>query len=979
MRTVIGPPTSQQHTIQVESVPMLLPELSSGSSGVDDGHGEASAGDQVHDFSALGEERANRPEGYVEEDEEELDESGTPSQRVLDFVGHRRGEAERDGEEDEYEEGNDGHGPVGVAGVGNGDERSDDDDDDESFTDVVESRQDGHESDSNDGNGDGTQHPVNLVIGLSQSQKEVDALGIGNVEGQHFDEAELRVETKKEMEALAVVVGDCSCRIVSHRTSVTARSCTLPRASPQCDESMMSGRLLGLAPPSALQTYASNGHEHQHNAQQALLSPAPTGGKLHLHLCNTQPDNSSTQGTPGKALQAPVSMAMLSSPTQEHPTQRQNPRNQEGSSGASAKCQASFVPAPLPRLSTVKAHVGSPSRPEKRPREVSSVGTHSELVARNIRAESLEGRNAQLDEGERRYPTVGKRRRKMVIQDTQEGEEEKGVDFGGAAGMECAEVTAAGNMGPPKRDKGNDKGDILPMEIDEVDFTRIPVPPNLKPISPPTRNSSISKFVSRPSSPRRRSFGLSQHERSPQVKQCGACGTRLTTMWRRGPDGPGTLCASCGSYFARKGTLDGWEDARREGSNSRRSVAMIAMDLSPPGRGMSEGMPQAVATMNPIGVQMLASSTHENLSIAFEEGQMVWGRKDDPGNNAGELLGAGWVEKRRCGTQYDVQFAGGHTEILDAELPPNTSVLSLRKIGRSIVLQEASVISSTDDDATIAWRDGENTVETRAWTHLLVARQVVEVLNANAPRVTETVRRGDAAVPGSCDMHSKGAIDQMLANYAFVFTLPVDTGGRTCERCDPKGDPLVISKREMTRIILERGGKVFDSFSECFRARERLTKRTVLLLATRPLRTVKYLLALALGVPTVSIGFVVQGSGLRSKFVPSFEWILEGVGRLCQVGAFRAKAYVHSISAAWRSTWESVMIAAGAIIVTVTPTTAFCDLIVTDRPVSTVTLQSLFRSRKCNPIIVSSEYVLQCVIAQRRLAVESHPSYKRNP
>lgn len=34
--------------------------------------------------------------------------------------------------------------------------------------------------------------------------------------------------------------------------------------------------------------------------------------------------------------------------------------------------------------------------------------------------------------------------------------------------------------------------------------------------------------------------------------ECQKCGIRETPQWRRGPDGPGTLCNVCGLVFAKR-------------------------------------------------------------------------------------------------------------------------------------------------------------------------------------------------------------------------------------------------------------------------------------------------------------------------------------------------------------------------------------------------------------------------------------------
>jgi len=39
----------------------------------------------------------------------------------------------------------------------------------------------------------------------------------------------------------------------------------------------------------------------------------------------------------------------------------------------------------------------------------------------------------------------------------------------------------------------------------------------------------------------------------PTDKACMQCGTTRTPEWRKGPDGPGTLCNACGVRHARAG------------------------------------------------------------------------------------------------------------------------------------------------------------------------------------------------------------------------------------------------------------------------------------------------------------------------------------------------------------------------------------------------------------------------------------------
>ncbi|KXS19872.1 BRCT domain-containing protein, partial [Gonapodya prolifera JEL478] len=340
-------------------------------------------------------------------------------------------------------------------------------------------------------------------------------------------------------------------------------------------------------------------------------------------------------------------------------------------------------------------------------------------------------------------------------------------------------------------------------------------------------------------------------------------------------------------------------------------------------------------------------------------------------------------------------LCAGQTGILDVEnlfalrpLPRGASVFSFRKSGRTSSLVAAKVLEASEDEVQISWSDSPDSRETRSWAQIFVERGFVEGLHKVEDENWEDgaddimIMKQEVLSPPSKQS------DQLLAEYAFVLTLPTEVPRRNCDRCEPSGNLSAPNKQDMARQILHHGGKVFESFSDCFKGRERLTNRTVILLANRPLRTVKYLMALALGVPTVSTvwlrtccekGIFIDPSlyRLANGFVKELGAFVSPSAQLTGVfGGFRA--YVHSMSATWRSTWEVVLISAGA---TILPGNASngpktCDMIVADRPISAVTIKSMFNTRSVYPSVVSSEFVLQCVIAQRPLDPQSHHLYK---
>jgi hypothetical protein len=61
-----------------------------------------------------------------------------------------------------------------------------------------------------------------------------------------------------------------------------------------------------------------------------------------------------------------------------------------------------------------------------------------------------------------------------------------------------------------------------------------------KPVTPPVRL------------PKKEAKRASRKKRVGEDRQCLRCGNRQTPYWRRGPDGPATLCNACGLQWAKK-------------------------------------------------------------------------------------------------------------------------------------------------------------------------------------------------------------------------------------------------------------------------------------------------------------------------------------------------------------------------------------------------------------------------------------------
>ncbi|KXS19873.1 hypothetical protein M427DRAFT_28757 [Gonapodya prolifera JEL478] len=617
-----------------------------------EGEGERDEGAQQQQQEQEEEEEEENAGERVggEPEDEELDEMGTPSQVQRVDVDS--------GPEDGLGEG-DGMGDGGDEGGEEDEDEKEDEDDGEEFSDVG-SHHDTHARDV----AERTQHPVELAYvftpreimgnggggGSVENNLDVEADGVQEQQQQEDDQMEEQEQAPQR--PLEESLGPESSSHGAPTAHTMSRGSSVTQGSP--------ARLLKPGPT------ATPAPPHSASTSQTQGTPARTAVPAHVHV----------QGGGG------VAAVPMTSQTQEF-------------WGADGR-----VPVEASRKERAAADAEAV---EERPRTEPTRVSPGKVVGKRGREAVGAGESPpeQNPASGGTGPTpVTKRRRKMVIVDTQE-DEDGDLLVGGSGGVERGKgksqeevavsagsvlpqtgerrVPSSPNSGtssrgrrlrrpapdaptPPRTSprKAPPPTRTSPRKIPtparksprKAQTTRsspsapnprpeAPLPPPLVELpagltasaSPPAAPIAVTLNPPRPrTTPRHRSFGLSQHERSPQVKKCGACGTRLTTMWRKGPDGPGTLCAKCGSYYARKGTLEGLDNEREGFSGLLRGGLTPAASMSAglsasPSAGVAGTADDTAAETH--GGKKLTSLQRKQKVPMFEEGVRVWGFKVD--------------------------------------------------------------------------------------------------------------------------------------------------------------------------------------------------------------------------------------------------------------------------------------------------------------------------------------------------------------
>lgn len=198
-----------------------------------------------------------------------------------------------------------------------------------------------------------------------------------------------------------------------------------------------------------------------------------------------------------------------------------------------------------------------------------------------------------------------------------------------------------------------------------------------------------------------------------------------------------------------------------------------------------------------------------------------------------------------------------------------------------------------------------------------------------------------------------------------------------------------FDKKHLSSLIEAEGGVVYDSFEECQKA---TSTSNVYLLAKTHLRTIKYMQCLATGIPCVKHIWITQSCyagevlNYHSYVLPAGSSVLED-----RIIEWHGKAdalldlkisLIAEKNKAFLDTWTPVLLAAKADLVQkssllsyAVKDTSVIDIVVTDSSCPKKFLTAAERNRIP---VVSSEWVIQCLICGFRLPHDAHPKFRHN-
>ncbi|KAI9173133.1 hypothetical protein H9P43_007264 [Blastocladiella emersonii ATCC 22665] len=225
----------------------------------------------------------------------------------------------------------------------------------------------------------------------------------------------------------------------------------------------------------------------------------------------------------------------------------------------------------------------------------------------------------------------------------------------------------------------------------------------------------------------------------------------------------------------------------------------------------------------------------------------------------------------------------------------------------------------------------------------------------------------------------------LFAGMSFVVTLiHADEGDEPApDSLDPDEIPLPPKTSQnnphfdrgiISALIVQNGGRVLDSFRGVEPATD-MVKSTVFCIASGPKRSIKYLMALALGVPRISCQWVLDCVSQRSAISP-FRYGLPNGFSLelqCQLSTvycprfFAGRTFQVQGDADYRQGWTGTLQAAGANVVS---SKAKCDYILCMNARSSAARKTsgAGTSGSANgprPTSVTTEWAIQCLINQR--------------
>ncbi|KAG0244183.1 hypothetical protein BGW41_000170 [Actinomortierella wolfii] len=255
--------------------------------------------------------------------------------------------------------------------------------------------------------------------------------------------------------------------------------------------------------------------------------------------------------------------------------------------------------------------------------------------------------------------------------------------------------------------------------------------------------------------------------------------------------------------------------------------------------------------------------------------------------------------------------------------------------------------------------------------------------------VPKTMRAPGGAAAGSDGDNSAGP-SSLAHGPSDLTASPYVT--RSSRSQSLHSDPIVpMTPSRRSRVaeklggqIKAAGGYVMEDFTE-LASRQREVPENLFLVTTAARRTKKYIEALALGIPRVAVGWLEKCLEERRVF-PHQSYLLptgfsRELGTIVSSVAENPKGVFHGYKIGlcgtkdfW-SRWHYTLFAAGAEVVDVNSNTEKgvkeCHFIVFG---SQLAFEKFFASHPdVKPL--SIEWVIQCLVNQRILSVEGHPSY----
>lgn len=246
------------------------------------------------------------------------------------------------------------------------------------------------------------------------------------------------------------------------------------------------------------------------------------------------------------------------------------------------------------------------------------------------------------------------------------------------------------------------------------------------------------------------------------------------------------------------------------------------------------------------------------------------------------------------------------------------------------------------------------------------------------------------------DSSTTGTGKKLFEGFAFLLSqtdqLPDESAALTPNsdlENSEEGLSGQFDKKHVSSLIEAEGGVVYDSFEECQKA---ASATNVYLLASTYLRTIKYMQCLATGIPCVRHTWITHSCcagevlDYRSYVLPAGFSVLEDKvvewhGKTDALKGLKI-SLIAERNKAFLDTWTPVLLAAKADLVQkssllsyAVKDTSVIDIVVTDSSCPKKFLTAAERNRLP---VVSSEWVIQCLICGFRLPHDAHPKFRHN-